>query len=86
MDKTKEMTQEREAAILEGTINKWGNTMQITVAIEELAELQKALCKYLRALTTDGDSKKLDGTVAAIKEEIADVSIMLNQLQLIFGD
>lgn len=86
MDKTKEMTQEREAAILEGAINTWGNTLQITVAIEELSELQKALCKYLRCLTTDGEGEKLYLTEAAIKEEIADVSIMLNQLELIFGD
>lgn len=86
MDKTKEMTQEREAAILEGAINKWGNALQITVAIEELSELQKALCKYLRCLTTDGEGEKLYLTEAAIKEEIADVSIMLNQLELIFGD
>lgn len=86
MDKSKEMTQEREAAILEGAIHKWGNTLQITVAIEELSELQKALCKYQRwaAITEDGEGRV--EVVAAIKEEIADVFIMLNQLELIFGD
>lgn len=86
MDKKQEMTQEREAAILEGAINKWGNTLQITVAIEELSELQKALCKYQRWATTTEDGEGRAEVVAAIKEEIADVSIMLNQLELIFGD
>lgn len=86
MDKTKEMTQEREAAILEGAINKWGNTLQITVAIEELSELQKALCKYQRWATTTKDGEGRAEVVASIKDEIADVSIMLNQLELIFGD
>lgn len=94
MDKTKEMTQEREAAILEGAINKWGNTLQITVAIEELSELQKALCKYLRfsGKTSRGhippyfDEPLAPFDDAVIREEIADVSIMLNQLELIFGD
>lgn len=86
MDKDKEMTQEREAAILEGAINKWGNTLQITVAIEELSELQKALCKYQRWAATTKDGEGRAEVVAAIKEEIADVSIMLNQLELIFGD
>lgn len=86
MDKDKEMTQEREAAILEGAINKWGNTLQITVAIEELSELQKALCKYLRHISTNaGDyARAYDETV--IRDCIADASIMLNQLELIFGD
>lgn len=88
MDKTKEMTQEREAAILEGSINKWGNTMQITVAIEELSELQKALCKCLRYLGSDHheNGKYPPDVLSSIREEIADVSIMLNQLELIFGD
>lgn len=86
MEKTKEMTQEREAAILEAAINKWGNRLQIVVAIEELSELQKALCKYLRCLAADADCEDLSCAEAAIKEEIADASIMLNQLELIFGD
>ena len=42
------MTQEREAKILEGAIEKWGVTAQVVVAIEELSELQKELCKFLR--------------------------------------
>lgn len=54
-------------------IEKYGN-QQIIVSIEELAELQKELCKHLR----DKTNKK------AIIEEICDVQIMLEQLILYF--
>lgn len=75
-DQKKEMTQEREAAILEGAIKKFGCRPQVIVAIEELAELQKELTKWLRG----------KGTSEGLMEEMADVSIMLNQLELIFGN
>ena len=48
------------------------DTKQIIVAIEELSELQKELCKMLRKGNPDN--------IENIKEEIADVSIMLDQL------
>lgn len=75
-DQKKEMTQEREAAILEGAINKFGIRLQVIVAVEELSELQKELTKWLRGKCNP----------SGLLEEMADVSIMLNQLQLIFGD
>lgn len=71
------MTQEREAKILEGAIEKWGITAQVVVAIEELSELQKELCKFLHYGSCDA---------LTMHDEMADVSIMLNQLSLIFGD
>ncbi len=76
MDEKKEMTQDREIAILEGAIKKWGYRLQVIVAIEELSELQKELTKWLRGKCNP----------AGLLEEMADVSIMLNQLELIFGD
>lgn len=76
MNEKKEMTREREAAILEGAIQKFGIRPQVIVAIEELSELQKELTKWLRG----------KGTREGLMEEMADVSIMLNQLELIFGD
>ncbi len=75
-EQKKEMTQEREATILEGAIKKFGPGHQVIVAIEELSELQKELTKWLRGKCNH------DGLL----EEMADVSIMLNQLELIFGD
>lgn len=75
-DQKKEMTQDREIAILESAIKKWKPRHQVIVAIEELSELQKELTKWLRS----------KGNTAGLMEEMADVSIMLNQLELIFGD
>ncbi len=82
-----EMTQEREARILEKAIEHFGPEPQVIVAIEECSELIKALTKWLRA----GDCsnvmpEQVKAIHTGIKEEMADVSIMLNQLALIFGD
>ena len=49
-----------------------GIEMQLTVAIEELAELQQALCKYKR------------GEKHNVEEEIADVKIIIEQLEMLF--
>ena len=49
-----------------------GVELQLTVAIEELAELQQALCKYKR------------GEEHNVEEEIADVKIIIEQLEMIF--
>lgn len=79
MNEEMKMTQEREGLILGAAIDTWGTEMQIIVAIEEMSELTKALTKYIR-----GDDA---ATISVnIREEMADVGIMLNQLSLIFGD
>jgi ribosomal protein S13 len=52
----------------------YGIDAQITKAIEELAELQKELCKFLLD----------DGNTEHITEEMADVKVMIEQLELIF--
>lgn len=84
MNDNKEMTQEREGKILESAIKMWGEEAQIVVAIEEMSELTKALSKYLRYYVAEqGDHGQI---VADIREEMADVGIMLNQMELIFGD
>lgn len=78
------MTAEREGKILEDAINTWGAKAQIVKAMEEMAELIQALsrrllCMYLNA---PGGNAALEN----VREEMADVSIMLAQLELIFGD
>lgn len=84
MNENREMTQEREGKILESAIKTWGEEVQIVVAIEEMSELTKALSKYLRYYVAEqGDYEQ---NVSDIREEMADVGIMLNQLCLIFGD
>lgn len=55
----------------------YGGQAQITMVFEEMAELQNALCKFLRG-HIDGD------TLANIAEEIADVGIMLDQMAIEF--
>ena len=55
-------------------LNLYGDK-QIIIAIEELSELQKELCKALR------NNCNYDNIV----EEIADVEIMLEQMKLYFN-
>ena len=54
-------------------IQKFGVENQSVVAVEELSELQKEVCKMLRKI----------GNVHNLAEEIADVQIILEQLVLI---
>lgn len=75
-NKTNEMTHEREAAILEGAIAKFGEGTQIVKAIEELGELTVELARHRNGL----------GNIEALREELADAFVMLNQMELIFGD
>lgn len=57
--------------VYEAALAKWGTELQATVAIEELSEVQKEICKMLRG--------KLD--LEHMAEEIADATIMLEQLR-----
>ena len=61
--------------ILTAALNRWGPELQTAVAIEEMAELTKELCKHARG-THNAD---------AIAEEIADVYIMLRQMEMLHG-
>lgn len=61
-----------EKLVLNDMIEKFGEK-QMIVAIEELSELQKEICKKLRN-PLDGDNKNLI-------EEIADCYIMLLQIK-----
>jgi len=63
-----------EREVYKGALDKWGAEPQITMVFEEMAELQKELCKDLRG-------KKVTGNIA---EEIADVEIMLNQMKILY--
>ena len=76
------MDEKREVAIMERAIATYGEIAQIDVAIEEMSELIKALLKYRRGVWSECSALYLD----AIREEMADVSIMLSQLELIYGD
>jgi hypothetical protein len=53
----------------------YGDRMQMTVAVEELAECQKEICKILRG----GEN------FPHLAEEIADATIMLEQMRIMFN-
>lgn len=55
--------------------NHYGRESQVLIAIEEMSELTKELCKYYRRY----DCKK------EIIEEVADAQIMLEQIIELFG-
>lgn len=59
--------------VIEKALKKNGIDKQMTVAIEELGELIQAICKFKR------------GEEHNIEEEIADVKIMIEQLETIFN-
>ena len=60
--------------ILENALMTYGAKAQILMVMEEMAELQKELCKNIRG----------KANVANIAEEIADVKIMLEQMILLY--
>lgn len=60
---------------LERAIETYGKDMQLNVAIEELSELIKEICKNKRG----SDNRE------AIIEEMADCYIMMEQIAIIFG-
>lgn len=63
-----------ETEVLQRALDTYGSSMQIVVMMEEMSELQKELCKYLRGKYS----------LANIAEEIADVEIMLEQMKMLF--
>lgn len=67
----------RQRIILKRAINTYGSDIQRLIAIEELSELQKAIIKQIR--------KPCEENVATIAEEIADVYIMLKQVDIMYG-
>lgn len=63
-----------ESAVLQRALDTYGSALQIVVMMEEMSELQKELCKYLRGKYSP----------SSIAEEIADVEIMLKQMKMLF--
>lgn len=73
----KEIDFETRVKVYDQAIDTFGVEKQLVVAVEELSELQKEICKALRYQ---------DGGVNTdhMAEEIADVMIMVEQLKRIF--
>jgi NTP pyrophosphatase (non-canonical NTP hydrolase) len=73
---------ERETSALnrretyERAIDHWGEDAQLNMGVEEASELITALSRFLRGRTDEAD----------VVEEVADVSIMVEQLAMIVGE
>ena len=65
----------KKKELLKCAIERYGAASQTLMAFEEMAELQKELSKNAR-----GNSNR-----AQIAEEIADVRIMLDQMEILHG-
>ncbi len=67
----------------------WGEDSQIRMCIEEMSELTKALCKFIRYSNDVKDEyheNLLKQTIKNIVEETADVLICAGQMKLHFGN
>lgn len=64
-----------ETEVLQRALDTYGSRAQVVMVFEEVSELQKELCKYLRGKCAP----------ASVAEEIADVEIMLKQMKMLFG-
>ena len=64
-----------ERRIFRRAINHYKPNNQMRQLLEEMSELQKEICKYLRGRDN----------IEKVTEEIADVQIMLDQMVLIFS-
>lgn len=62
--------------VMEKAITRYGYKAQMIVAIEELSELQKEICKHLRG---EENREKLS-------EEMADAEIMMAQLKIMLSN
>ena len=68
--------------VLQQAIDTYGSRAQEEMAIEEMAELTKAIVKRHRA----GDKGSYERAMQNITEEMADVIIMLTQLLMFYGN
>ena len=80
--------------ILQKAIDTYGDDSQMDMCIEEMSELTKALLKFRRLENKKSTVKSIDyaeyisekiHTASNVAEEIADVKIMLVQMEMIFG-
>ena len=69
-------------------VEVWGEESQFLMAVEEMSELIKELCKHKRLdakYSPNATAKEKEENLNRIREEIADVLNMTEQLEFIFG-
>lgn len=69
---------EQQINILQEIVDTYDQAAQEDIAIEEMSELIKAIIKHRRY--------HKEQTLTAIREELADVEIMIAQLKMFYGD
>lgn len=76
-----QMSDEERIDLYRNVIAGWGESRQIDTMIEKMAELTQALIEHRQAIN---DNVKHDASLKVL-EGLADVSIALEQMRLIFG-
>ena len=83
------MEDNKKKELYKKLISSWGEDAQIRMCIEEMSELTKEICKFKRLENRynpkDNDEKRKEN-LEHLKEEIADVLNMAEQLEFIFGE
>lgn len=75
------MTEDRIAKIITRAIDTYGYDAQLKMAIEEMSELTKAICKLWRC----GTEEEFERLLEDVAEEAADVTIMVLQVASMAG-
>ena len=70
-------TNQEQEKVLVNAIEVWGDRSQMMMAIEEMGELLKAFSKLERGRNSQ--------TISDVIEEVADVTIMMMQMAIMFG-
>lgn len=69
------ITYEERTQVYTNALIRFGDKAQMVIALEELSECQKEICKQLRGYSN----------LEQLAEEIDDATIMLEQMRLFFG-
>lgn len=75
------MNDQDKQELCEEALQQFGEEAQILMVFEEMSELQKAICKYLRAKQKPIYIDRKKELIADIIEEVVDVEIMLKQVK-----
>jgi len=70
-------------------VEVWGADSQCLMAVEEMSELTKELCKRKRLTeeyNPNAKPEEIEDNLSRIREEIADVLNMTEQLEFMFGE
>ena len=78
------MTQEQLRNLNE-IVSTYGDNPQIDMCVEECGELLKALMKHRRKVNGTTSDEERKEAKAAVIDELADVSVMVEQMKIIYG-